>query len=238
LAIADICNKSSVGGESGLDALKHIQIGVPPCEFPEPDPGLFAGYATNVIDNTTDVTKAETWSNVRIVADANPKFAAKTEFLGVVFIEPPNQVEFTGDVKIRGIIVGDGDVSDDSSTNKIIFKGNVECYSVDSLPETFGDLRTKVGTFIVAPGFEVQFGGNFKTHTGAIAANGIKFWGNAGGTVRGSTINYSSKPAELSGNTDLRFNRSGIETTPAGFVPSIRLVYNPSSYDEPHVIGS
>ena len=85
----------------------------------------------------------------------------------------------------------------------------------------------------MAPGFSASFGGNFDTLNGAIAANGIEFFGNAGGTIAGSVLNYSDTPMILSGNSDLFFNRSGITEIPAGFEPEIVLHYDPASYDEP-----
>lgn len=150
----------------------------------------------------------------------------------MVFVETPNVVTFTGNVSITGVIVGDGDVNDDSGSNQIIFRGNVECRSVSELPEEFGDLRSMTGTFIVAPGFAVDFGGTFLTHSGAIAANGVSFSGNAGGTIRGSIINYANTKVTISGNTTLRFNRSGIQARPAGFTSMARLVYKAASYTE------
>ena len=60
----------------------------------------------------------------------------------------------------------------------------------------------------------------------------IAGFGNAGGIVNGSIINYSHTPMTLSGNSDLYFNRSGIDSVPAGFVPEIVLHYCPESYSE------
>jgi hypothetical protein len=36
----------------------------------------------------------------------------------------------------------------------------------------------------------------------------------------------------ITGNSDLYFNRTGIDEVPAGFVPEIVLEYDPSSYSE------
>jgi len=87
----------------------------------------------------------------------------------------------------------------------------------------------------MAPGFSASFGGSFDTLNGAIAANGITFFGNAGGTIGGSVLNYSDTPMTLSGNSDLYFNRSDITEVPAGFEPEIVLHYDSSSYSE--VVG-
>ena len=87
----------------------------------------------------------------------------------------------------------------------------------------------------MAPGFHVSFGGNFTSLSGAIAGNGIEFYGNAGGTINGSIINYSNEEVCLTGNSDLCFNRSGIDKIPAGFVAEIVLHYDPTSYSEPTI---
>jgi hypothetical protein len=84
----------------------------------------------------------------------------------------------------------------------------------------------------MAPGFAASFGGNFGTLNGAIVANGIEFYGTAGGTINGSVINYSDTPMILSGNSDLIFNRTGLTEVPAGFGPEIIMHYIPSSYQE------
>lgn len=224
--------QASIGGETGQEAIdNHVTIGAEPTEFPVPNPDYFEHYVQNTYD-PNNVLLA--YDNVRIPANTNPTFSTVT-FRGIVFIEAPNVVVFTGNVTITGIIVGDGDLSDNSGTNQIIFTGTVDSSPVTDLPEDdpqFEELRNETGTFIMAPGFSVSFGGNFNTLNGAIAANGIEFFGNAGGTIDGSIINYSDSPMTLTGNSDLFFNRSGTDQMPAGFGPEIILYYVPSSYSE------
>ena len=125
-------------------------------------------------------------------------------------------------------------MDDNSGTNQIIFLGTVDSYPVTDLPieSQFEQLRDETGTFLMAPGFSASFGGNFDTLNGAIAANGIEFFGDAGGTIEGSVINYSDAPMTLSGNSDLFFNRSGTDQMPAGFGPEIILYYVADSYSE------
>jgi hypothetical protein len=65
-----------------------------------------------------------------------------------------------------------------------------------------------------------------------VAGNGIEFFGDAGGIINGSVINYSDQEMTLSGNNDLYFNRSGTTEIPAGFVQDIVLHYDPASYSE------
>ncbi len=227
--------QAGIGGETGQDAIdNHVSFGVPPTEFPMPNPGYFEQYVVNTIDSSTDTTVDATFENVRILAGTNPIFSGNVTFNGIVFIETPNVVTFTGSTDLTGIIAGDGDWEDNSRTNQIRFFGNVDSYSVTDLPDEpqFAGIREETGTFLMAPGFNLSFGGNFDAVNGAIAGNGIKFFGNASGTINGSIINYADNQMNLSGNSDLFFNRSGTTEIPAGFIPEIVLQYDPSSYSE------
>jgi hypothetical protein len=232
LATTDIGDKAGVGGDTGADAMKNIEIGAPAVEFPEMVPSIFYSYATNVLTPSMDL-KDVTLTNIRIPGGMNPVFSGHANLNGVFLIESPNVVEFGGGVNITGVIVTNGDSTDDSGTNQLIFRGSVTDYSVDLLPDEpqFAGLRSQTGTFIIAPGFAVSFGGTMDT-SGAIAANGVEFFGNAGGKIKGSVINYADKDMMVWGNSDLLFNRSGTTEIPAGFVPQIVLVYDPSSYTE------
>lgn len=221
--------KAGIGGTTGQDAIdNHVDIGVTATEFPMPLPNYFLPYVEGNIDMNDIVHE-----NVRIPPNTNPSFSAGTEVKGVLFIESPNVVVFTGHVSITGIIVGNGDWNDNSGTNSLTFLGTVDSYPVTNLnPSQFGELANETGTFLMAPGFSATFGGNFETLNGAIAANGITFFGNAGGVIGGSVINYSDTPMTLSGNSDLIFNRTGLTDVPAGFGPEIIMHYVPSSYSE------
>jgi len=227
--------QASIGGETGQDAIdNHVVFGVPPTEFPIPNPGYFEKYITSVIDSSTDVTAKATYTNVRIAPGTNPTFTNSIAIKGIMLIETPNVVTFAGNVDITGIIVGDGDYQDNSGTNKIDIKGTVMSYPVSALPleAQFEGVRQETGTFMLAPGFTTSFGGNFNTLNGAIAANGVQFYGNAGGTINGSIINYSEEEMTLQGNSDLYFNRSGATQFPAGFIRKLMLIYEPESYTE------
>jgi Tfp pilus assembly protein PilX len=227
--------QAGIGGATGQEAIdNHVSFGAPPSEFPEPNPAQFEPYVTSVIDANTNTSADATFENVRIVANTNPNFTGQVTLKGIVYIETPNMVEFRGGADITGIIIGDGDVLDNSGQNQIIFSGNVNSHPITELPqeEQFNGLHDQTGTFVMAPGFHLSFGGSFSTISGAIAGNGIEFFGNAGGTINGSVINYSGEEMTLSGNSDLYFNRSGTTEVPAGFVPEIVLEYDPSSYSE------
>ena len=226
---------AGIGGETGQAAVdNHVSFGVPAREFPAPDAGHFEQFVTNIVDSTTDTAVDATFENVRIVAGTNPTFSGNVTLRGVVFVETSNVVTFSGNATITGIIVGEGDLQDNSGTNQINFSGSVCSYPVTELPDEgqFAQLKSETGTFLVAPGFSASFSGGFSTLNGSIAASGIRFHGNAGGIIDGSLINFSDTETELTGNTDLSFQRSGTSTVPAGFVPEIVLEYDPSSYSE------
>lgn len=224
--------QASIGEETGQDAIdNHVFTSVPPTEFPAPNPGYFEHYVVEDINYPSTET---TFENIRIPAGTNPSFAGGVTLRGIIFIETPNIVTFTGNLTITGIIVGNGDIEDNSAANQIIFQGDIDSHPVDQLPSgpQFDPIKNETGTFLIAPGFKTSFGGSFETINGAIAANGIKFYGNAGGTIDGSIINYSDEEMTLTGSSDLYFNRSGTDQIPAGFVPEIILEYNPTSYSE------
>ncbi len=233
LGIADIGNSSSIGGETGTNAEDHVFIGAPPSDFPTPNPGEFAPLVQNIFIPGETPTSNVTLQNMRIPANANPSFSGNVIIEGVLFIEPPNAVTFNGNTQITGVIVANGSLDAPSSGNSVQFLGTVDSHDVNQLPdEGFAALKEKKGTFLLAPGFSTSFSGNFATINGVIAASGISFSGNAGGTINGSVVNYSDTQMVLDGNTDLVFNRSGSDSKPAGFGPSKILVFEPSSYSE------
>jgi len=224
--------QSSIGGERNLT---HVSTDVEATEFPYPDTKHFETYATGgtlTADDSALFSQNITLENVRIAAGTNPTFTSKVTIKGVLYVESPNVVDFGGNVNITGIIVGDGDMNDHSETNQMVFRGNVSSQGVSELDESFGSLRDETGTFLMAPGFFLSFGGNFGTVNGAIVGNGVEFFGDAGGTVEGSVINYSPEPMNVTGNSDLYFNRSGIEKLPSGFVQDVIIHYNSGSYSE------
>ena len=234
LANPSVSNSSSIGGETGQDAIdNHVTIDVKSIDFPIPDPAAFEHYVVNTFDSATDTTTDMTLENIRIPADTNPLFSGHVTLKGIVFIETPNIVTFTGNTDIIGIVIGDGDLAYPSVDNQLIFRGNVDSSSVSQLDATFGNIREETGTFLLAPGFDASFGGSFNTINGVIAASGIEFFGSAGGTINGSIINYGEDPMTLLGSVDLVFDRSGLTENPAGFETFMVLEFQPDTYSEP-----
>ena len=232
-AVVDIAGSSSVHGASGEDALGYVTVGAEMCDFPMPNPAEFETYIQNTFqpgDPTTNVTL----TNIEIPANTNPSFSGHAIIRGIMYVRAPNTVSFTGNAEIHGLILAEGDWENPVEGCHLDFGGTVDSYDVSTLPqEEFGTLLDQTGTFILAPGFSVSFNGNFDVLNGVIAASGIEFLGNAGGTINGSVINYSDEVMSLAGNTDLVFNRSGMQEVPAGFEPTQVLTCVADSYSEP-----
>lgn len=233
-ATYSIGTNSSVGGESGDDAHNHVITGSEPSGFPEPNPSYFESFATGpIITSETDLDSNTVLNNATIAAGTNPTFSGDMTINGVLFIKTPNVVHFTGRASVNGIIVGDGITGESLPENGLVFSGQVDCQDVSHLEGVeFDDIKQETGTFILAPGFSVDFSGQTTVENAAIAASGITFTGQAGGTINGSIINYSTAPVILAGQTTLLFNRSGAEENPAGFSPLKKLNYEPETYQE------
>lgn len=227
---------TSVGGASGDDIDDHVHIGIDYAVFPTPDPDHFRSYATGIeIDDNSDWEHDSVLSNVTIAAGTNPTFSSSVVVNGIMFIEQPNTVTFAGQATINGIIIGDGEMDADGSGSgsSISFAGQVVNNDMSTLSGSeFDGIKQETGTFVLAPGFDLDFSGQANSVNGVIAGSGISFSGQSGGTINGSIINYSEDPMHISGQSTLLFNRSGTESDPAGFMPNQVLQFQSSSYSE------
>jgi len=240
----------SIGGEdsSGTKTLPdpdddhpicdHVHIGVGPVDFPEINSSQFEPFAKNPVDAHT-VMPDNTFTNIRILAGSNKTFSGDVKLKGVVFIEVPNDIHFTGNVEITGVIVTEdaGDDADKKNTNRIIFNGNVVSKGVEELDDTdqFCELRKMPGSFLLAPGFSVLFAGNFSTINGCMAAEEFMWTGNAGGIIKGGIIAYGNADLTLTGNSCITIDREGTPAAPSGFRGAgsrLELVQIPSTYIE------
>ena len=125
----------------------YVDVVTPP-EFPYVDTSVFAPYATN-----TYVSGMTTLTNTRIPANtgtaASPlSFAGGTTVQGILFIDAPNVVRFTGSANIAGMIIFENKGT--SATNSLTFSGNAQ---VNPLPAgaQFDALRAITGISILAP---------------------------------------------------------------------------------------
>lgn len=233
-ATYDIGTKSEIGGESGSGAENNVVLGVDPVAFPTPNPEYFRQFATgDTIDASTDLSSYSVLNNVTIAANTNPTFASNVQINGVLFVEQPNNVKFAGKVDVKGIIVGNSEIGAISENSSFDFSGQVTCQDTSTLVgEEFDAIKEETGTFLIAPGSVVDFTGQSNTINGVIACSGARFTGQAGGTINGSIINYSSEPMIMQGQGSLSFNRSGTSSNPAGFEPVDVLSFDSDSYQE------
>lgn len=235
-AYATLTGNVSIGGESiwSGDINDHIHIGIGEVEFPEVDPNVFEPFATNLVTASTNTSGNKTFTNIRVVAGADKTFSGNITLNGVTFIEAPNQIHFSGNVTITGVIVTQDAGDNVYETNTIKFTGNTTSRGVDQLPDTpeFAGLREMTGSFLLAPGFGLEFAGNFGTVNGALAADRFKWTGNAGGTVRGPVISYSNAEFVLTGNSNLTIDRATTPALPTGFVLPLAMTPNVDTYTE------
>ncbi len=237
VSIADPDASYSVGSKAmigGVQGDENVTVGVDYVDFPTPDPDYFRPYATgDIIDSSSNIDNYATLNNCIVAAGTNPTFSSNVTINGILFVEQPNKVQFAGKVNVNGLIVCDGDLGYTDPNNNMTFSGQVESSDASSLEGyEFDAIKQETGTFICAPGFGLDFSGQANYVNGAIAGSGINFSGQAGGTINGSIINYSSDTMGLGGQSELVFNRSGRDEDPAGFTSVQVLKFDPSSYVE------
>ena len=227
-----------IAGETGQSAIdNHVTIGADQVEFPVPDTEHFRQYATGqVISSSTDTSNNMTLTNAKIAAGANPSFAGNIIVDGVLFIETPNEVLFSGNVWVNGLIVANGDVNS-PGTNELEFAGNYDSGDFPS-SATFDNIRAETGSSLLAPGFKFHLSGNLSSLGGAMAVSGLLVEGNIeNAVIQGTIINYDTSPAPINGNIDFTFDRSNVPASIAGFEDSdiISLQFITASYSEPHL---
>jgi hypothetical protein len=225
---------------SSADFANHVHAGVTPPEFPAIDTSPFEKYVPGPTDTGASVISAnppstrKSFTNIRIKAGVNPSFAAGSVIQGVVFIETPNQVTFTGGVTIQGVIVVQNNPTGDSSTNFIKFGGNVTHQGVETLPNSgvFTGLPNLSGSFLLAPTFDLIMRGNTNNVGGTIVAGKIDIAGTAGANVKGSVINLDDTSVDMTGTSDIVISASGSDKYPAGITFGSHFTPNPATYLE------
>jgi hypothetical protein len=168
----------------------HVHAGVTAPEFPTIDSSVFEPFVPpatappgpQVIATSSPV--GTSFTNIRIKANANPKFSANTVIRGVVFVETPNQLTFNGSVTIQGVIVTQNNPTGGPTTNTMKFAGNITHQGVETLdPGVFGNLTKLTGSFLLAPTFGVTMTGNNNNAGGTIVTSKLDVSGNAGANV-------------------------------------------------------
>ena len=220
---------AKVGGTTNTALIErdHIHRGVPAPDFPDIDVSEYAKYAVN------PYTGGNVVDNAYIPAGTNPAFA-NAQVTGVLLIKAPNRVSFSQNSTIRGVIVVENGAALDLVNNRIDIGGNVKAEGVETLPESYGELRNLTGAFILAPGFSVNFTGNFGTVSGSVIASEINFTGNAGGTIKGSMISTEDVPLDINGNSEIVIASTGTKNYPTGVTFGKKYTPLPDTYREIH----
>ncbi len=201
--------------------------------FPQPEPGVFGKYAVNELSMEDRVRADRTLVNVRIPANTNPVFAGHTKIRGVLYIEQPNRVTFAGNCSITGVIATQSAPENDpTDASSLSFAGHMKIQGVEALPDEpqFAELRKQAGTFLLAPGFEVNLSGSLGVVSGAMAAEGFRFHGNVVGLLRGPMLSYGDGEFRMGGASQLMFDRSKRNGSPAGLRVRTGLIALPETY--------
>jgi hypothetical protein len=172
---------------------QHVHVARPP-EFPTVHTVVFKELATNLY-----VPGVARQKNVRVPPGTHPTFSAGDVIDGILYIEAPNAVVFSGHANINGVIVFEdrGTVA----TNSLDFKGNVTHGAIPAGAE-FDAIRARAaGLAIVAPTASVTLSGNVdSTLTGSVIANKVSLAGSADITlINGSVITLGHDPLLLDG---------------------------------------
>ncbi|HEV8606122.1 MAG TPA: hypothetical protein VGQ99_12185, partial [Tepidisphaeraceae bacterium] len=145
----------------------------------------------------------------------------------------PNRVTFNGGVNIQGVVATDNLGIGTLLTNVLTFTGSGNSTSgLETLPDLpqFHELRQMGGSFVIAPGFDVKFTGNFNAISGNVVGDRINVQGSSDLNMYGSMISLKNT-LTLGTNGIINFHpgTSGFHT---GLRFSDRWVPVPASYDE------
>jgi hypothetical protein len=230
LATVDFQGAVQIAGDTGQTAIdNHVNVGVPPVEFPVPLTSPFQAYATGGdIDPNVLTASGSTLVNTVIPAGMNPSFTGNVIIQGILFIEQPNVVTFGSNVQLQGLIVADSQPTA-AGASEINFEGNFASGPYPSGSE-FDAIRQEQGSSIIAPDFDLSFTGNFSSVNGVIAASSMYFSANASAVVKGTMISYSDDPTVVDGNISMSFDRTAMVEIPAGFDLLRVLEYRSTSY--------
>ena len=194
--------------------------------WPEVDITPFTDYVLATSEGWKDYDGNPPFSNIRIPPNAGGGKGltiSNKDIKGVVYIQSPNKVTFSGDTTITGVIVADPPDVDNLTDNVITFTGNTSISGVENLSEAkYDGLRALTGSFLLAPGFSTVFKGNFGVVNGCMIASQFAFTGNAGsqagGTINGGIVNLRDSLFDITGSVDMTINHEGAVEEPAGVV--------------------
>ena len=229
-AVALYGSDYSVGGSVDPETImaENVHLGVEETPLPQVDTEPFDALAVNVINSENIGDVGTELVNVRIAAGTNPLFASDMTVKGILYVESPNTVKFTGGVTIEGIIVTEEDPTQPLAICQLIFRGHVTAPGVDALPDddpNFTEIKEHRGTVILAPGFHVDFRGNTGPINGIVAGDTLSFSGNSSmaGDLGTGIVALKDGGIAISGSAEIRVKPIADDIIPAGFKPQPQL---------------
>ena len=230
----------SVTGEGSIAGISdpvlrnaNVITNTPAPEFPRSDPSAFINYMQGKETLITGNTGVKYMSNIRIKAGTNPTLGNSPTVEGVILIEAPNQVTFSGTegTTIRGVIVV-VNPTEATSSNKVNFTGGVTMHGPHTLPDTFGELRTMTGTSILAPNFTVEMQGGSTSIGGTILAKNLVLSGASGGSIAGNIMLTGTAPLNIPQDSTITIKAPLTSGAPAGLVLTHSYMLLPKTYLE------
>ena len=217
----------SIGGENSSWGREANTVrGTPMPEFPTVDNAAFLQYATNRY-----VRGQTVYRNVLIPSNTNPTFSSNVTVEGVLYIKYPNQVKFSGQATIKGVIVTEPPPTPtSSSSSQLSFAGGVQATEMPDDPTLPAGLRELKGSSILAPGFAVEFAGHSGVNGGSMIADSFSFVGGSNATIKGHLISLGTKEFTMTGGSNI--NRSKGDRLPSGLIFQKTLRVIPTSYFE------
>jgi hypothetical protein len=137
-------------------------------------------------------------------------------------------------VDLQAVIVTENKGAGDLTTNSIRFAGNGGAKQpLSTLPNEpqFAGLQNLTGSFILAPGFDVQLTGNFGTINGDIFGDQVTITGNSASTITGTVATLKANPLRVSGSSTLTFGDDP-NSKHSGSKTMKRYAANPETYKE------
>ena len=211
-----------------IHRVPNVQVPTVP-EFPTIDTEVFRPFLTTTYTAAT----GNRLRNCLVPRNTNPSFSSGATVDGILFVETPNVVTFTGDCTIRGVIVSQTPYTGDPTTNVLKFSGQVTSYDASTLDASFGAIRDFSGSSIICPGFHVQFSGGYAAISGTIASAQLTFSGRAGGNITGHLMGLGNQALTVTGNSEVFLQKPATLQWPAGVYFRSRYVPSNGSYLEP-----
>jgi hypothetical protein len=209
-ATVNVSNGSVHGSTSLSEIYSKYVLETETPDFPVIDTDAYRHYATNSFN-----PNAQTLTNVRIPAGANPTFPGNMVIQGILYIESPNTINFRGNVALNGFLVVDNDAA-----SKIDFRGDVVQGALPSGTQ-FDPFRTITFAAVLAPTAAVTISGSTKSLFNGNLLMSTFNWDGAGAVTidQGTLVALGQDPvtgvsATLNGSKAIKITGTGKDKQP------------------------